>query len=310
MDWADVVHLTAVYSFPTLPTLTLAKFKSKPIVWSPRGALLATRQWAGAPRLRAKHAFELLANKLVEGNRVLLHTTSEDEYLFSLKGIPRARAVIVPNGVELPPASVLERGWAPSGSFRILFVSRIDPKKGLEMLLEALRLLGDISVKLEVCGTGDESYVGSIRSMVETMGLASQVRFSGHLSGDEKMQAFMRSDLCVLPSHSENFGMVIAESLAHGVPVIASRGTPWQALEAVRCGRWIDNAPEILARAITELRCANLASMGARGRSWMEKDFSWPAVASSMTEVYESMMPGPTGADMLGKGRKSKGYFE
>jgi glycosyltransferase involved in cell wall biosynthesis len=251
--------------------------------------LLATRQWAEVRNVSAKRIFEYAANCLVQNCQVVLHTTSDEERAASLLSVPAAQAIVIPNGVEIPSASVTEREWTPSGRIRLLFISRIDPKKGLEVLFQALRLLNDSTISLEVCGTGDGSYTERVTRLAASLGLSKQIRFSGYLSGEEKARAFMRADLCVLPSHSENFGMVIAESLAHGVPVITSRNTPWANVETERCGLWVENSAEELANAISSLRVCDLAGMGSRGRLWMERSFSWSAVASSMADLYSRL---------------------
>jgi len=93
----------------------------------------------------------------------------------------------------------------------------------------------------------------------------------------------------VVPSHSENFGMTIAEALAHGVPVVASRGTPWSDLPARACGWWVENNPEALAGAIREASTADLQSMGEVGRDWMSNEFDWPSIAGRMHDTYKAL---------------------
>ena len=112
---------------------------------------------------------------------------------------------------------------------------------------------------------------------------------SGSLFPDtctEKEAAFFTSDVCVVPSFTENFAMVVAESLARGLPVVASRGTPWAGLEQQSCGLWVDNSPESLAAALNEMRGMDLEEMGTRGREWMRREFSWGSIAQRMHDLY------------------------
>jgi glycosyltransferase involved in cell wall biosynthesis len=109
------------------------------------------------------------------------------------------------------------------------------------------------------------------------------------VDGGSKRDAFLHADVCVVPSFTENFGMVAAEALAHGVPVIASRGTPWADLEKHGCGLWVDNTPAILARSIMEIRSENLYEMGKRGRVWMQQDLTWGSVAAEMFDLYQDL---------------------
>ncbi len=197
---------------------------------------------------------------------------------------------IVENGVEIPNATP-DRLWTPDGTLRLLFIGRLDPKKGIENLLRALKQL-DEKVNLVVCGTGDPDYASSLRMLVAELGLSGRVKFAGQVEGEAKSRAFWNADICVVPSHTENFAMVVAEALAHGVPVIASRGTPWKELVERQCGLWVENDPSSLVKAITEMRGRNLGQMGKNGRQWMEQSFSWAVVAGRMHAVYTSFVSG------------------
>jgi glycosyltransferase involved in cell wall biosynthesis len=84
--------------------------------------------------------------------------------------------------------------------------------------------------------------------------------------------------------------MVVAEALAHGVPVIVSRGAPWKRVEEVGCGLWVENDRESLAEAVTRMSVMPLSTMGHRGREWMEKEFSWDLMASALARRYAEIM--------------------
>lgn len=86
--------------------------------------------------------------------------------------------------------------------------------------------------------------------------------------------------------------MVVAEALAHAVPVLASRGTPWAEVEKYGCGLWVENTPESLAVALGEIKSRELAEMGKRGRAWMTLKFSWDSVANRMLNLYERLASG------------------
>ncbi len=289
LRWADVVHLTAAYSFPTLPTLFACRLFNKPIVWSPRGALQATHEWSGARRRRLKAAWEFLCDYIIRAGRCVLHVTSEQERGASLARIPHAGATIIRNGVEIPslPAT---RDWLPTGQLRVLFLGRLDPKKGIENLLRAVALLRDRSVIVTVCGAGHAEYTGDLRRLTSSLGIERQVSFRGHVDAAAKSAAFFEADVCVAPSYSENFCMVIAEALAHGVPVIASTGTPWPAVVDNDCGEWVDNSPASLAASLLRMRSKPLADMGLRGRDWMKRAFGWDAIAIEMHALYASLI--------------------
>jgi glycosyltransferase involved in cell wall biosynthesis len=288
--WADVVHLTATYSFPTIPTLFLCRVLDKPVVWSPRGAIQEAYEWAGAPRKRLKRAWERLCNALIRPGRAVAHVTSERERVATQARIPRAKAVIVPNGVDVPD-SLPDRVWQPDGRLRLMYLGRISPKKGIENLLHAMCQLVDSDISLRIYGTGPSDYVASIKHLAARLGLRNpMVEFAGHVDGEDKTEAFRTTDVCVVPSFSENFCMVVPEALAHGVPVIASQGTPWRQIEDKHCGLWVDNSPASLVQAILQIRSAPLAEMGRRGREWVEAEYSWESIAGKMVDVYRELV--------------------
>lgn len=285
--WADVVHLTSVYSFTTLPTLLLCRLMRKPLVWSPRGQL---QRWQGSTRPRLKRVWEAVCNGLIHPKRCVLHVTSQDEAEESGRRITRAGMEIIENGVEIPESIPLRVSLAPK-KLRLLFIGRLHPKKGIENLLRALNHFDD-NVSLIICGTGETDYESSLRRLTNDLRLSVRVKFSGQVDGEKKSQAFWDADICIVPSYTENFAMVVAEALAHGVPVIASVGTPWRELTQHQCGLWIKNDPTSLVQAIEKMRSQDLNQMGENGRRWMQQSFSWTTVAKRMHAVYADLADG------------------
>ncbi|MCA9582780.1 MAG: glycosyltransferase, partial [Myxococcales bacterium] len=144
---------------------------------------------------------------------------------------------------------------------------------------------------LRIAGSGDGDYARTLQQRAEgTVPDAGRIEWLGSIDAEARTKLFADSDVLVLPSHMENFGMVVVEALAAGVPVIASDRTPWKSLEERDCGKWVPNGPESLRRAITALADAPLADMGARGRAFMEESFSWETVAGRFRELYASML--------------------
>lgn len=290
--WADVVHLTATYSFPTIPTLVLCRIFNKPLVWSPRGAIQDAHEWEGSRRRQLKRVWERICNTLIRRGKVVTHTTSERERVATQERLPRAAAVIVPNGVDVPEV-LPERNWLPDGRLRLMYLGRLSPKKGIENLLHAIARIDAPTISLTIYGAGDVVYATSLEELAGRLGLLGKsVFFAGNVDGEAKSAAFTSADVCVVPSHTENFCMVVAEALAHGVPVIASRGTPWAEIEEKRCGLWVDNSPESLARAIVKIRAMDLSEMGKRGRDLMKTVYDWNAIAGSMRNIYRSIYVG------------------
>jgi glycosyltransferase involved in cell wall biosynthesis len=287
--WADVVHLHFVYSFPTIPALLACRAARRPLVWSTHGALQTTYEWAAARRKLLKKVWLAACAGMLQEERMTFHATSDDERTSISRRFPLAKVGVIPFGITVPEA-LQPRSWKPDGGLRLGFLGRLDPVKGLENLLEALALLSDPSISLAIAGEGEADYMRELERRVRDASPASPIAFVGHVDGDAKSRFFADIDILVLPSFKESFGVVVAEALAHGVPVIASSKTPWQELERRRCGMWVDNTPAALADAIRRMRLVPLADWGARGRSWMQEAFNWTRAAREMLDLYSSVL--------------------
>lgn len=284
--WAEIIHLTAVYNFPTLPTLLSARLTGKPLVWSPRGTL---QRWQGSRRALAKAVWEAACRVLMP-QRAVIHATSEEEASESAPRLCNPPTCVIPNGVDIP---ALPPPPQSDGVLKLLFLGRLDPKKGIENLISATALLskrGIFDWSLVVAGEGRADYVTRLRNLAGDAGVIRRVAFCGNLQGEKKYRAFADCDVVVIPSHTENFGQVVAEALAHARPVIASVGTPWQAIKQHECGLWVDNDPGSLASAIQKMTRSNRIAMGLRGRDWMTTSFSWRERARNMLTVYEQLL--------------------
>jgi glycosyltransferase involved in cell wall biosynthesis len=194
---------------------------------------------------------------------------------------------VIPNGVEVPASlDQTER----NGELRLLFIGRLDPIKGIEALLQGCSRLSadsELGWRLTIAGWGAPQYVARLKEQIGTLGLSDRVHMVGGVLGEAKKKLFENSDVVLVPSHIESFGIVVAEALAHAVPVIASKGTPWSGLEREKCGLWVENDPETLRNAIRAISSMPMRDMGLRGREWMQREFSWTSVSRQMLELYQ-----------------------
>ena len=281
MRWADVVHLTGVYNFPTFPTILWGRSLNKPLIWSPRGAL---QRWEGSSRIGLKAVWDFLCYHTADRAELMMHVTSEQERRETLARFRKLRMAMIPNGVDVPvDLNRIER----NGELRLLFIGRLDPKKGIEALLKACRLVDSAPPwRLAIAGWGAPEYVSQLKEQIHALGVKGRVEIMGEVLSEAKKRLFECSDVTLVPSYTENFAIVVAEALAHGVPVIASKGTPWSRLEDMKCGLWVDNDPETLAAAIRSISTMPLQDMGSRGREWMQNEFSWRSVTKQMLDLY------------------------
>jgi glycosyltransferase involved in cell wall biosynthesis len=286
--WADVVHLTAVYSFPTLPTLIACRLLGKPLVWSPRGTL---QRWQGSKRRKLKGLWEALCRLFTSKINSVGHFTSEEELKQSRGRLNVSGVLCVPNGIKVP--ACIERQPRLKGlPLKILYLGRLDRIKGIENLLNAIALLEQGAAVLQICGSGEKNYESSLKSLARELRLDAKVEFVGHVDGDQKEAVLQWADLMIVPSHQESFGMVVVEALARSLPVIASKGTPWAGLEHNGCGLWIEGSPEGIADAIRRAAEMDLIQMGRRGREWVVREFSWESVSARMLAAYANLVTG------------------
>lgn len=278
--WADVVHITYVFSASSLAALGVSKAAGRPVVWSPRGSL---QPYCMRGKRTPKRAW-MVACKSVRPRKLALHVTSEDEKRDLKAFLPGVPAYVVSNGVDVPTEC---NRSVRSSSLRVLYLGRIHPIKGIENLISACA--STPAVELTIAGGGDDSYIRTLQRQVAISGAGSRVHFPGEVVGNDKEDAFRGADVLVLPSYSENFGLVVAEALARGVPVIASRGTPWSRIEDVGCGLYVGNDPQSLSSALCRIGNLPLHEMGARGRAWMQSDYTWEAQTGQMLGIYHDL---------------------
>ena len=282
-EHVDVVHNHSLWSMVNVVSGLVVPGRYAKLVTSPRGTL---SPWALSRTRHLKQLLKPLQWRALE-RADLLHATSEQELAdIRAQGL-RVPVAVIPNGIDVPVD-------LPAGDEgerrRILFLGRIHPTKCIDRLLQAWRGLqaNHVDWDLVIAGRGEEDYVRALKELSHNLGL-QRAHFEGPVYGAEKSIAYRNAEFTVLPSHSENFGMVVAESLAHGCPVIASRGTPWEGLEREACGWWVEHNVETLAAAMDaamRLPRTQLQVLGERGRAWMQRDFSWESVAERMEAAY------------------------
>ena len=282
---ADVLHGHGLWLMPNVYPGWVARRAGKPLVISPRGMLGgAALQFSRVPKQIFWRGLQASA---VRGAKCL-HATSQQEHDEIREFGLRNPIAIIPNGIDIPAYDPVPK--ANPGLKTVLYLGRLHPKKGIDQLIAAWASVEERHPgwQLEIVGPLTGSYPNELRKMMVEADI-KRARLAGPLYGADKAKAYQRSDLFVLPTLNENFGNTIAESLSVGVPVITTKGAPWQGLEARKCGWWIDHGVTPLASALDQamsLDSDRLAEMGRAGHLWMESDFSWESVASSMLSVY------------------------
>ena len=222
----------------------------------------------------------------------IVHATAESEKN-NLLGLGWNGCVrVIPNCVQIDGIG-MKTSWKRRK--RLLFLSRVHVKKGIEFLIDAVADLRDelCGYEIVVAGPGEKAYVEKLKKLTSERGVGDMFRFTGSVFGEQKWQMYKEADLFVLPTHSENFGIVVPESLASGTPVITTHGAPWEELNTHKCGAWIPIGKDSLVQALQsflEKTPEELKEMGWRGRELVEERYSSQKVAKQFVEMYESLI--------------------
>lgn len=292
----DVIHAHGLWGMvPVYAARAKVAHQSKLIV-SPHG-MLARDALAYSP-LRKKLFSALLQDRALLATDLFHATSAAEVDDIRAAGWTQPVALIEP-GIDVSDA-MLPR---PQKLCTVLYIGRIHPIKRLGDVLDVWQ---ELSLKhplwrMRIVGPDDTAEALHLKQRIVSEKL-ERITIEPALFGVEKAAAYAEADLFVLPTQSENFAMVVAEALAHGVPVICSKGAPWAGLETERCGWWTDIGPEPLRVALNtalQLPRPILRQMGARGRSWMARDFSWGSVAQKLDSTYRWLAQDGTRPDFI-----------
>jgi glycosyltransferase involved in cell wall biosynthesis len=289
----DVLHSHSLWLMPNVyPAGALRNTRCRLVV-SPRGTLApgAMRRH----RWRKRSAWYLWQRRNLD-RATCLHATATSEYE-DLRNLGlTAPVMIVPNGVAIP--HLTDRVAAPDGRRRLLYLGRMVREKGVERLLRAWCNVQDgfPHWELRIVGPDTHGYLAELRRLAGEW-RAERAEFAGYVPEENKSAEYRSADLYVQPTHHENWGVTIAEALAHELPVLVSRGAPWREIETHVCGWWIENSVDSLTsglRLALGLAPESLHEMGRRGRAWVASAFPWSRVAEQMQEGYRWIVDGGT----------------
>lgn len=309
----DLIHIHALWE-PVLHKVAWWAIRNQvPIVWSPHGMLTP---WAMNNKWWKKRFAWWLYQRWDLKKASLIHATAQSE-VEDVRGMGlKNKVMVAPLGVEIDSradsfaevSASKKRVECIDRKKTLLFVSRVQRKKGLLNLVRAWAQLPD-EIKDEwtvrVVGPDQEGHTAELKSLCNELGVVQDFEFVGPKYGEELQREYASADLFVLPTHSENFGSVVIEALAHSVPVICTKGAPWYELEGytnsqlttlnskLKCGWWIDIGVEPLAAALDaamKLPDTERREMGARGRKLVEEKYTWDAVVKAMVNGYEEVL--------------------
>lgn len=280
-----VVHVHGVWTAANAAACLRSRALGIPYVISPHGMLLPAAMHRSG--LKKRCALAAFVRRNLE-TAAMVHASSEAERESVLAVAPAARTVVIPWGVDIPSAP---RRLPPSDRRRqAAYIGRIIPLKGVDELLAAWDDVRPPGWDLQFIGSDPEGHESRLRGAIDSRRLGETVSIQPAIDRASLLHLLQQLDLLILPSHSENFGLVAAEALAAGVPVITTTATPWHGVVQHRCGWCVGDNVSGLASAIRDaciLPPVALAAMGMRGRAWMQQSFAWPSIAMRFAaELY------------------------
>lgn len=297
LDSFDVVHTHYLFSYLPSWTARAARHKNIPYIMRPLGQLTS---WALTQSASKKKLYAMLLERRNLNQAAAIHCTSQEETLnvqqFGIKTptVPIPLGVTVPTKIEGAKEKVCQAYDISSDLPIVLFLSRLHRKKQPEVLLNAIaHLLKRQSCHLIFAGSGEPAYVKSLKNLASELNIKDHVTFAGFVTGRDKQLLLQGSDVFALPSHSENFGIAVAEALISGLPIVITPGIQISPeIQAANAGLVVDaddvSFSEALYKMITQ---HNRRSVWRdNGLRLAKTRYSWTAIAKELSLVYKKVL--------------------
>jgi glycosyltransferase involved in cell wall biosynthesis len=302
----DIYHTQGVWQYPTYIAANIARQYNKPYIITPRGMLYP--QALNHSKFKKQLFLKLfLLNDMNKASAI--HVTCEEEMQHIRNLGVKSPIAVIPNPVNISN----EVDISNQDKLRIGYLGRVHPRKNIERLLSVWNNLDldKTGAELIIIGDGDTNYMNFLKAEQQRLNLKNVV-FTGFLSGEAKENVIRSLSYLVVPSDFENFGMIVPEALIQGVPVIASKGTPWQELETHNCGWWVDNDVDTLTETIQ--KAMNLPediriAMGKRGKELIKNNYSVEVVSKKMIQLYSWILNGREKPEFVSEKYNRKEYF-
>lgn len=288
----DLIHDHGLWLPSNHASARFGRHHRIPRIVSPRGML---QPWClQHRRLKKQIAWRLYQHRDLRSAECLHATSAAEADQIRRLGFDQP-IVRLPNGVRLPAvrrADEAARRASRRALREVLFLGRVHPVKGLDNLVTAWSKVSRDGWRLRIVGSDEDGYGTTVSRRIRDLALSDSVSVEGPVQGTDKWNQMAQADVFVLPSFSENFGIVVAEALAAGTPVITTTGTPWSDLPQQGSGWWVEPNADALADALRKAMVtpvAELEAMGQRGRNWVRDEFSWPQIGQRMLDACQHL---------------------
>ncbi|HEY9737161.1 MAG TPA: hormogonium polysaccharide biosynthesis glycosyltransferase HpsP [Trichocoleus sp.] len=297
----DIAHIHALFSPVSTAAATVARWRGLPYILRPLGTL-------DPADLRKKRHFKRLYGRLLERPNLIgaaaLHFTSRQEAEVSYRFGAKTPDLVIPLGVNPAPSLAMAEADAvcrqlqiPNDRPRLLYLSRLDPKKGLDLLIPALEQLAQANMSFHLVLAGanpqDPAYEQQVRDRISASPLRSRTTLTGFVTGQTKAALLQTADCFVLPSYYENFGIAVAEAMLAGLPVVISKGVYiWEDVERSGSGWVCDLTVESLAAQL-KAALTNVDQRRVRGshaRRFAAENYGWGAIAQQTLAAYQALL--------------------
>ncbi|HKD06937.1 MAG TPA: glycosyltransferase [Bryobacteraceae bacterium] len=285
----DVVHFHGVWEGLLWDAARVAERAGVSYMVCPHGML---DRWCRArSRFKKAFAWNLGARHFVR-RAGIVHCLTEHDRVETQEVCGPAPVRIIPTGVDPTAFPVREARSGPPRPLEILYLGRVHPKKGLDVLLEAFASMNHPAA-LKIAGPSDDAaFESRCRAIVSDRNLASRVRWLGPLLGERKLAAFRSSDVFVLPSWQEGLSIAVLEALACALPVVLSEQCHFPEVGHHRAGFVAPNEAQAVAASLDTLAAMDEASrreMGAAGRRLVETSYSWDSIVNQLEIAYSEL---------------------
>lgn len=294
----DLVHIHEIWHYPCYVAYKIAGKTNKPFIVTVHGEL---EPWCVDHKSFKKRIYSALIQKRILNGAAAIHALTEKEAKDIQAFGVDAPIAVIPNGIDpakfqvLPSPSEIEKLYPElAGKKVLLFLGRIHPKKGLDILARAFGQVarGRKDLHLLIVGPDNDSYRNQVERLLESESVIECATFTGMLAEREKLAALSRADICAIPSYSEGMSIVVLEAMACGLPVVITRQCYFPEVAEAGAGIVIEPNADQLADAINKLldNPRLCKEMGKNGRGLVIEKFTWDKIADQMIKLYEGVL--------------------
>lgn len=293
----DLIHTHYLFSYAPTCAAAIARWQNIPYIVTPYGMLT---DWALNHQRIKKQVYSPIERHNLN-RAIAIHCATTDESRDVRKFHIQTPTFVIPYGVHLPTHRSQARQklhqvyGIPQQTLIVLFLSRLHPKKRPDLLLQALKTLAqeNYDFHLILAGSGEPDYCTYLTNLVSSLGLADRTSIPGFVVGEEKERLLAGSDIFVLPSFSENFGIAVAEAMSYKLPVIVTPGVQIAPeIAAAQAGLIAEGEIGALQSAIAQLLTSPSLrqQLGENGKHLVSRQYTWSAIATHLTSVYTAII--------------------